>query len=284
MVDWIPVQPFLSAAEESSEGAWALVGAPFDATSSYRAGSREGTVALRLASQAVEEYCPISDRSLDETGFVDLGDITLPIGDTALALGCIREAIDTAWARGLKPLLLGGEHTVSLPAIEAAAAHHPDLCLLHLDAHADLREDYLGVELSHACVIRRALESLAPERLFQFGIRSGTRDEWRFMRAHDTLRPATREAAAALVEQLRGRPVYLTLDLDVLDPSVLPGTGTPEPGGLSFRELDDLLRELTHADIVAADVVELSPGLDGSGVSSVTAAKILRTLLLNLSH
>ncbi|RJO71375.1 MAG: agmatinase [Myxococcales bacterium] len=275
------VHPFLAARTAPERGAFALFGAPYDGTASFRSGSREGPEAIRRASEVLEDYCPVADRSLAETAFADLGDLELPLGDSAKVLECIAAQAHELFAAGVRPFLLGGEHLVSLPAILLAAERYRDLCLVQLDAHADLREDYLGVPYSHATVMRRAVERITPEKLFQFGVRSGTREEWAFMRQHGTARPATLEAAKAAAKAIGDRPVYLTLDLDVLDPSVLPGTGTPEPGGISFAELDAILRVFAPCNVVAADAVELAPGLDPSGASAVVAAKAVRTMLVS---
>ena len=185
-------------------------------------------------------------------------------------------------ARQARPLLLGGEHTVTIPAFEALLEVYPDIVLVQLDAHADLRIDYEGSTVSHACVVRRIEERIGAARIYQAGIRSGTRDEWKWMRDNKTLVSLDSNGIKVLAEQLESRPVYLTVDLDVLDPSVLPGTGTPEPGGISYLELDRFIRQLSALNIVAADVVELSPELDSSGVSAVVASKVIRTMLLSL--
>jgi len=283
MPSWLSVKPFLDAQATADPGAWTFFGAPFDSTSSFRPGSRLGPTALRQASEVLESYCPLADRELAETGFGDAGDLELPMGDSGAALAIIGEGTAEILAAGHRPLLLGGEHLVSLPAIRETAAVHPELCLIHLDAHADLREDYLGVRLSHATVMRRVLETIPVDRFFQLGIRSGTREEWNWMRANRTLCPANPGAARRIAAAIGDRPVYLSIDLDILDPSVLPGTGTPEPGGLCFAALDELLRGWRGLRLVGADVVELNPTCDPSGASAVVAAKLLRTLLLNFS-
>jgi len=280
----LAVKPYMDAVTEPAAGKVAVFGAPFDATTSFRPGARFGPQALRMASEVLESYDPELDRELPETGFCDLGDLDLPPGSSELSVALVREKAAELLKIGAIPLLLGGEHLVSLGAIEAAVESHPDLCVVHLDAHADLRPQYLGVRLSHASVMRLALESLKPESLFQFGIRSGTREEWAFMRGQKTLFPANPEGAKEVLRRLNGRPVYLSLDLDILDPSAFPGTGTTEPGGLSYAQLLALVNALLSARVVAADVVELAPNLDPSGMSAVVAAKIVRTLVLRLTR
>jgi agmatinase len=267
---------------EYGRGDWVIVGAPLDATTSYGQGTADGPGAIRAASDCLEDYDPLLDRSLTEIGLFDIGDIPLDIVPFPKNLEFIRNAIAKILAKQARPLLLGGEHTVSLPAFEAVFAKHRDCCLVQFDAHADLRDDYLGDTFSHACVVKRIAEMIGPDRVFQFGIRSGTRHEWNWMREHRTLFPAGPDGVNAIRERIQDRPVYLTVDLDVIDPAGLPGTGTPEPGGISFAMLDEMIRHLAALDIVAADVVELAPLLDPSGVSSVTASKVVRTMVLSL--
>jgi agmatinase len=277
-----PKLKYLEALETAIPGAWAIIGAGLDLTGSYKLGAAEGPAGLREASDCLEDYCPISDRQLQELGFADLGDVDLAGAGLEEAAERIKEAVAQALGEQSRPLLLGGEHTVTVPALTAVAKKHPGVHLIQFDAHADLRKEYHGTPLSHACVVRRAAELLGNERVHQVGIRSGTREEWAWMREHGSLLQPEIAQVQALVRELGDKPVYLTLDLDVLDPSVLPGTGTPEPGGVTYRQLDDMIRCLSSLQIVGADVVELAPSLDPSGVSAITAAKLVRTILLNL--
>ena len=263
-------------------GDWVIVGAPLEETACYGRGTSQGPAAIRSASECLEDYCPIADRSLKDLSLVDIGDIPVNVVPFPKNLEFIRNAITKIVGKRARPMLLGGEHTVTLPAFEAVFERHPDLCLIQFDAHADLRDDYEGDTFSHACVVKRIADLVGPARIFQVGIRSGTREEWGWMRRHQTIYPSRPQGIDKLMERVGERPVYVTVDLDVLDPSVLPGTGTPEPGGTSFQGLDQLLRKLGALDVVAADVVELSPPLDASGVSNVTASKIVRTMLLSL--
>lgn len=270
---------FLRAQNDLIPGGWAILGVPLDETGSYRKGAGGGPDAIRHASDCLEEYCPISDRSLGDPPFADLGNLELPPGDCSGAQEVIARGVANILDRGAHPMLLGGEHSVSMAAIAQTAARLEDLCVLQFDAHADLRPTYGSTPLSHACVMRRALEVVGASNLFQVGIRSGTKEEWEWMRSHHTVYPAKQEAVELVRERIGARPVYLSLDLDILDPSVVPGTGTPEPGGPDYREFERLLFTLTSLNIVAADVVELAPALDPSGVSAVVAAKVVRGLL-----
>ena len=259
-----------------------LFGAPYDSTTSFRPGTRFGPSAVRTESFGIETYSPYQDRDLETDVRVhDAGDLELPFGAPDRALEMIEAKAAEILDAGKVPFLLGGEHLVTLGSVRAVARRHPDLRIIHFDAHADLREDYLGVRLSHACVMRRCHDILGDGRIWQFGIRSGTRDEFAFMKAgHVVTEPFTAKTLAGLSFP-KGTPVYLTVDLDVLDPSEFPGTGTQEAGGLRFAELHSALCEiLSRFNVVALDNVELSPALDPSGRSTALACKLLREELL----
>ena len=219
-----------------------------------------------------------------DTKVFDSGDLELCFGSSEMALHDIEARAAEILQDGKLPLLLGGEHLVTLGAVRAVAAKYPELEIIHFDAHADLRDDYLGAHLSHACVLRRCHDLLGDDRIHQFCIRSGEREEFRFAAEHTDMHKFDFTGLSELVEKLqqKGTPVYLTIDLDCLDPSAFPGTGTPEAGGVSFLQLLDAIRTATKANIVAADVNELAPMLDTSGVSTATACKVLRELLLAL--
>ena len=276
------VETFLGCDAAYEEGHIVLFGAPFDSTTSYRPGTRFAARTMRAESYGLETYSPYQDLDLEDARVFDGGDLELPFGDTARALGMIRDFTTEVLTDGKLPFLIGGEHLVSLPAIEAAAEKYPDLAVIHFDAHMDLRDEYLGNRLSHATVIRRVWDILGDGRIHQFGIRSGERAEWQWARAgHTNLHPFTFTGLSDAVAAVQGRPVYLTIDLDVLDPSVFPGTGTPEAGGVNFIELMKAALSVIHGcRIVACDMVELSPPLDASGASTATALKLLREMLL----
>lgn len=279
---WNPnVETFLCCDVPFEESDTVLFGAPFDSTTSYRPGTRFGSRAARSESYGIESYSPYQDRDLLDSSVFDSGDIELPFGDCKKALSMIEERTAAILEAHKRPFMIGGEHLVTLGAVRAAAERYPDLHIIHFDAHADLRDDYLGQKLSHACVLRRCHDILGDGRIFQFGIRSGDREEFAWGKDHVSTNKFNFEGLAACVEALKGKPVYLTVDLDVLDPSVFPGTGTPEPGGVSF----DALREAVtlvcaNANIVACDVNELSPHYDQSGISTAAACKVIREMLL----
>jgi agmatinase len=258
-----------------------LFGVPYDGTTSFRPGTRFGPAAIREVSQGLETYCPQLDLDLEDLAYADLGAVDIPFGAPEPVVNAVQQATTAVLDLGLNPLMLGGEHSISSGAVAAVANQHPDLVLVQLDAHADLREEWLGARHSHACAMRRCLEVLPSGDLLQLAIRSGTRDE--FHELHSSGRrmddvQALRDAMAPWT----GRPIYLTVDLDWFDPAVLPGTGTPEPGGFLWRDFAAVVDVLRGHRVVAADVVELAPQLDSSGVSSVLAAKVTRSLILLL--
>ncbi len=272
----------------------ALFGVPYDGTTSFRPGARFGPAAIREVSNGLESYDPQLDLDLEELAFADLGAVEIPCGAPEPVVEAVRRATRAVLALGPHPLMLGGEHSISSGAVAAVAEVYSDLVLVQLDAHADLRDTWLGNRHSHACAMRRCLEVLPSGDLVQIAIRSGTRAEFQELRSQARLvgeaggpvpEPAgLGQAVVAALAPLRGRPLYLTVDLDWFDPAVLPGTGTPEPGGFHWGHFAALVEELRHHRLVAADVVELAPALDPSGVSAVLAAKVTRSLVLLLGR
>ena len=272
---------FMGSRRDPTDCRVGLFGVPYDGTTSFRPGTRFGPAAIREVSTGLETYCPQLKRDLEDLPFADLGAVDIPFGNPEPVLLKVKQATEAVLALNLKPLMLGGEHSISSGAVEAVAQHHPDLVLVQLDAHADLRDTWLGARHSHACAMRRCLDILPSQTLFQLSIRSGTREE--FNELHGSGRLITNiDALQQALSPLKGRPLYLTVDLDWFDPSVLPGTGTPEPGGYHWSDFASLVEVLREHHLVAADVVELAPQLDTSGISSVLAAKVSRSLLLLL--
>ncbi len=278
------IETFIGCDAAYEDASIVLFGAPFDSTTSFRPGARFGPSAMRHESFGLETYSPYQDADLTDHAVFDSGDLELCFGSAEAALADIRKRTETILADGKLPLLIGGEHLVTLGSVRAVAARHPELHIIHFDAHADLRDDYLGAKLSHACVLRRCHELLGDGRIHQFCIRSGDREEFRFAKAHTDMHPLTLDGLTETVEQLRAGniPVYFTIDLDCLDPSAFPGTGTPEAGGITFLQLLEAIRKVAQCNIVGADVNELAPMLDPTGVSTATACKVLRELLLAL--
>lgn len=271
------------ASRETAEGCRVvLVGAPMDWTVSFRPGSRFGPAAIRGVSDGVEEYSVYLDRSLEDVAFYDAGDLVLPFGNARAGLESIEAAAADLWAEGRFPFFLGGEHLISLGVLRAASRRHPGLAVLHWDAHADLRPGYMGETESHASVMRRVLEECPGITLFQMGIRSGTADEFAFARERTRLTPfEVVEPLRRALPELAGRPVYLSLDIDVVDPAFAPGTGTPEPGGITSRELLDAIHLLRGLNLVGCDLVEVSPPYDASQRTAVLAAEVAREIILS---
>ncbi len=275
------VSTFLGCDSGHDEARAVIFGAPFDGTTSYRPGTRFASRVMRAESYGLETYSPYQDKDLTDYHVFDSGDLDLPFGNVQAVLQKIEERTEAIIAGGKIPVMLGGEHLVTLGAVRAAAKKHPDLHILHFDAHTDLREDYLGETLSHATVIRRCWDILGDGRIYQFGIRSGDRPEFQWAAdGHVAMRKFNLQGFAHTVEMLKGKPLYVTIDLDVLDPSAFPGTGTPEAGGVTFKELMEAILSLQGAHVVACDINELSPPYDQSGTSTATALKVLRELLL----
>lgn len=274
----------MACEKEAHEADIVLFGAPFDSTTSYRPGTRFGSSAIRRESYGIECYSPYQDKDLEDTKVMDCGDLELCFGNTKKALAQIEEQTKEILACSAIPFMLGGEHLVTLGAFRAVRENYPDIHIIHFDAHADLREEYLGEQLSHASVIRRCWELVGDGRIYQFGIRSGDREEFYWGKDHVATRKFDFEGLEEVLDKLEGKPVYFTLDLDVLDPSVFPGTGTPEPGGVTFDELRRVAEKVcSRANVVACDVNELSPHYDQSGISTAAACKIVREMLLALS-
>lgn len=255
-----------------------LVGLPMDLTESFRSGTGEGPRAIREVSDVLESYSPDLDRDLEAVGLRDMGDLDLDSPSVGGAMELI-EAFVSTLPDGAFPIFLGGEHTVTLPLVRALGKRHSGLRVLQVDAHCDLRSEFRGTEIGHATVFRRIVEAIGPRSLVQVGVRSGTGDEFLFAKRL-LYSSSLLEVPDSVRHVLASGPLYLSVDIDVLDPSVAPGTGCPEPGGPDFRELMDFLYSIRDLQVVAADLVEVAPRYDPSGATSVAAAKIVRELAL----
>jgi len=276
-------QDFLAARPEYTSARAVIFGAPLDITVCFRSGTRGGPAAVRAMSYCLEEYSLDQGRDLRSVAFHDLGDVLLPPGAIQESLARIEAVTECVCGDGKVPVVFGGEHLITWPVVRAIAARHSGLALVHLDAHADLRAEYLGVAFSHATVMRRIGELLGPENLFHFGIRSADRSEMEVARRSGAFHlhrilPGLVEALAVL----RNRPVYVSLDMDVVDPAFAPGVGTPEPAGVTPQELLDAVRLLRGLSIVGLDVVEVNPVYDPSGITALLAAKFIREMLVGL--
>lgn len=274
-------ETFIACDSLYSEAEIVIFGAPFDGTVSYRPGTRFAGKQIRGESYGIETYSPYQDKDLEDIRVFDGGELDFPFGNTEKVLNMIEEYAAEVFKDGKTPVMIGGEHLVTLGAVRAALKKYPNLNIVHFDAHADLRDEYLGERLSHACVLRRCHDLLGDGRIYQFGIRSGERSEFKFAEKHTHMRKFDLEGLSEACAELEGKPVYFTIDLDVLDSSVFPGTGTPEAGGISFNELiRGIITVGERLNVAAADINELSPPYDPSGVSTAAACKALRELLL----
>ncbi len=278
-----------------------LIGFEFDGTACFRKGTRHGPNALRAVSDGIESYSPYLDADMEDIQFYDLGNLEIPVIDQEFENEEANPQIEAQWQTAtddfgrlfaqvnlkqdqIKIITLGGEHSISYAPITTYLKEFDDLVLLHLDAHADLRDGYLGYHHSHASIIRRVYDHFGlKHQLIQYGIRSGTREEYQWMRRHNTLKDSRAEFLQAVADIDDSKPIYLTLDLDYFDPSFFPGTGTPEPGGEDFHSFVSLCKLLKNKNFVGCDVVELSPPIDQTGNSDVFAAKVVRELILCLA-
>lgn len=274
---------FIGCDSPYEEAKLIIFGAPFDSTTSFRPGTRFASDYIRMDSFGLETYSPYLDKDLADYPLTDVGNLDLPFGNAEKSLKCIEDTANRVLSDGKIPFLIGGEHLVSLGSIRAAYKHYPNMVLLHFDAHTDLRDHYMGEPLSHAAVIRRAWDFMGDGTIYQFCIRSGEREEFNWAKTHTHLEKFTYETLGASVAAIGTEtPVYITIDLDVFDPSIFAGTGTPEPGGIWWHDMMAILKTVQGLNIIGADVVELSPHYDPTGVSTATACKVIRELMLTI--
>nr|WP_182188656.1 agmatinase [Pectinatus frisingensis] len=260
-----------------------IFGAPFDSTASYRPGARFASKTMRTESYNMETYSPYLDLDLEsDTKIFDGGELPVSLGDTQKTLDIIYEFSKNLLMDHKLPFMIGGEHLVTLGAFRAVAEKYPDVHIIHFDAHADLRDEFLGTPFSHATVLRRCYDKIGDGRIFQFGIRSGEKTEMLWGKKHVQMHLFDFAGLDKVLDKLHDKPIYFTVDLDVLDPAVFPGTGTPEAGGVTFDELRLAMQAVAKLNIVGTDMVELSPPCDLSGVSTTVALKLLREFLLAL--
>ncbi len=272
---------FIGFGDDFESSKAVLLGAPFDGTTSFKPGTRFAPNAMREDSWAIESYSPYLDKDLEDLPLFDYGNVELPYGDKMEALKMLEEKVDEVVNANKIPVVIGGEHLITYGPVKALVKKYSDLHIIHFDAHTDLREDLLGEEFSHATVIRRVSELLPKGNVNQFCIRSGLKEEFEWAKTNVHLEKFTYNTLESCVKRLKDKPVYITIDLDVLDPSVFPGTGTPEPGGITFNDMLQIIKTLSSLEnVVGMDVVELSPKYDASGVSTAVACKTLRELVL----
>ncbi|WP_314002082.1 agmatinase [uncultured Paenibacillus sp.] len=274
---------FILSSDDYEASKAVIYGMPMDFTVSFRPGSRFGPPRVREVSIGLEEYSPYLDRSLEDIVYFDAGDLLLPFGNAARSLDIIGEFVRGVLDDGKMPVGIGGEHLVSWPIFREVYAKYPDLAIIHFDAHADLRENYEGEALSHSTPLRKAAELMGGKHIYQFGIRSGSREEWAYAREHINFHPfEVLEPLKKVLPSLAGRPVYLTIDIDVLDPCCAPGTGTAEAGGILSKELLEAVHAIarSNVNVVGCDIVEVAPAYDPTEQTQIVAAKVIREMLL----
>ncbi len=272
---------FLGMDSEYEKSKIVVFGAGYDGTVSYRPGTRFAPNEMRMESDGLETYSPYLELDLEDINIFDGGNLELPFGSKERTLEIISEYVKKLCKDNKIPILIGGEHLVTLPVVKEMFIKYNDLHIIQFDAHADLRDDYMGEKLSHATVIRRIWDTIGDRRIHQFGIRSGTKEEFEFAKQHTQINKFNCNGLDEVVKQLKDKPVYITIDLDILDPSAMPGTGTPEPGGITFNQMMEAFMALHKLEnIVGMDIVELSPHYDHSGISTAAACKILREAVL----
>jgi agmatinase len=276
------ISTFIGCDSEYKDSEIVIFGAPFDGTTSFRPGTRFAPSMMRIESYGLETYSPYFDIELTDYNIFDGGDLDLPFGNTKRVLGNIYNFSKKIISDNKIPVMIGGEHLVSLPNFEAVHEKYKDVKIIHFDAHADLREEYMDEKLSHATVMRRIWDIVGDNNIYQFGIRSFSKDESDFSKSHVYTERFKCDTLKNIVDILEGSPIYVTIDLDILDPSIFPGTGTIEPGGIFFNDMMDSLKEISKLNIVGGDIVELSPNNDNTGTSTAVACKILREFLLTI--
>jgi len=279
---------FMGAKKNSSNCSIGIFGVNYDGTTSFKPGARFGPNAIRDVSESLETYCPFLNKDLNFINYFDAGSLKINSSDTYSIIKKVKSGTNLLVNNNLKPIILGGEHSISIGVIEALVEKYPDLIMIQLDAHADLRNSYQDNKYSHACTIRRCLELLPSKKVIQIGIRSGTKEEFAIMKNnHQLIQFNAGDSILKiqkLLEPFKSQPIYLTIDLDWFDPSLLPGTGTPEPGGFFWHDFENIIGLLNTFKIIGCDIVELSPGIDSSGISSVVAAKTARSLIMTLDN
>lgn len=272
---------FIGSTDTYDSARAVIYGMPMDWTTSFRPGTRLGPQRIREVSIGLEEYSPYLDRHLEDVSYIDLGDIPLPFGNPVRSLEMIEQYVGKWLDDGKLPFGLGGEHLVTLGAVRAVFSRVPNLHILHFDAHTDLRDEYEGEAMSHSAVMKKIAEFIAPDRIYQFGIRSGTREEFSYARENTRFFPfEVLKPLQQVLSEIGHQPCYITVDIDVLDPAFAPGTGTAEAGGISSKELLSALHAMRELEVVGFDLVEVAPVLDPTEQTQIVAAKLLREALL----
>ena len=269
---------FIGANPDYNSSKIVMLGMPYDCTCSNRAGTRFGPQAARLESIGIEEYSPYFDREMSDTLFYDAGDLEYPFGNAKKALDITQENVDIIYNDNKKLLGIGGEHLITLASVKSVLKKYDNVAVIQFDAHTDLREQYLGEELTHSGVMYQIAQLIGYENIAQIGLRSGEKEEFEIVKKYSTLKTKKEE-----LDKFKNKNIFLTIDLDVLDPSLMSGVGTPEAGGLTYLELMEWLLYLKDFNIVGADIMELAPDVDPTKTSTATACKLIREVLMLLN-
>jgi agmatinase len=258
-----------------------MFGAPFDGTSTYRGGSRFAPQAIRTETLLSQEtWSPYFELDLADLPVYDAGDLETGTYDPQKATAQIENLTAAVYAEGKIPFMLGGEHLVTLGAVRAAVKRYDNLHIIQLDAHTDFIDVLFGEKCSHGTVMRRVWELVGDRKIHALGIRSGAKEEYRAYGYHADVFPFSLSGHETLISKIGDSPVYLTVDLDVFDPSQIPGTGTPETGGVMFMQFMRFLMETaSKLNIVGMDMVELAPRIDPTNMSTIFAAKVSREMM-----
>ena len=231
-------------------------------------------------SESLESYSPVLDRDLVELALTDLGDLQLSGAGIEVALEAISQAMTLAATAARLAVMLGGEHTGSLGGFRGLRRVYPDALILQADAHLDMRPEYERQPLTHATWLHHVGTEFGFATIHQVGLRSGEKSEWQLAKSQTGWSTTELSLPLSVRERIAQRPVYVSIDNDVLDPAHAPGTGCPEPGGATFRELATFLYSLEGLRVVALDVMEVSPSVDAANITAAAAAKLVREAIL----
>jgi len=265
---------FIGATNNYDEAKIVMLGMPYDCTCSNRAGTRFGPQAARLESIGIETYSVYFNSNMEDLYFFDAGDLEYPFGNAQKALEITENNVDIIYNDNKKLLGVGGEHLITLASVKSALKKYPDLAVIQFDAHTDLRSQYLGEELTHSGVMYRIAQLIGYDNIAQIGLRSGEQREFEIVGKYNTLKNEYFE-----LDKFKNKPIFLTIDLDVLDPSLMSGVGTPEAGGMSYKELMGWILYLKDFNVIGADIMELAPDIDITKTSSATCCKLIREVL-----
>ena len=272
---------FSAENENIKENSYGIIGVPFDSTTSYHSGARLGPIVVREASFGFEKYNTIFNKDLTAT-FYDFGDVNVVPGNCQKTCKIVEDTVNELLDLAIKPITIGGEHSASIGVIKALTEKYEKLTVIHLDAHRDLAFEFIGEKYSHATVMRRAHEMGAG--LVQIGIRSSSKDEEEFVKStYDIQTFKNRDvhkhmdAIEYYLTNIDG-PIYISIDMDVMNPAIAPSVGNPTPGGLFVSEVENILETLCRKNIVGFDVVETATNKLGEQ-TAVVAAKIIYDFL-----